>query len=124
MLGLGTPARRPRGGKRRIESGYALAQRFFRRLREIVVPCAQRVLRFFALRYCYPAQIDWPECAASRLQVPVDLLHVFFGLKYYRGRPAEGAQAQLRQRRSTGSAAKQLATLYAELAGRRERICG
>ena len=66
-----------------IEGAYLQARQFLARLRDYAVPYSRRVLRFFALPYCYFAQIDWDQCTASRLRVAADLLYIFFRLKYY-----------------------------------------
>jgi len=66
-----------------IEGAYLRARQFLARLRDYAVPYSRRVLRFFALPYCYFAQIDWDQCTASRLRVAADLLYIFFRLKYY-----------------------------------------
>ena len=48
-----------------------------------LTPYARRLVRFMALPYCYFFQINWRECTASRLRVALDLLYIFFELKYY-----------------------------------------
>lgn len=78
-----TRTRPPRGGSPRIERAYLGTLRIFKRLRQMVVPYARRVLRFLALPYCYFALIDWDECTASRMRVVGDLLYIFFRLKYF-----------------------------------------
>ncbi|HEY3382155.1 MAG TPA: sugar-transfer associated ATP-grasp domain-containing protein [Vicinamibacterales bacterium] len=46
-------------------------------------PAVRQFLRFCALPYCYFGQIDWRECRKSRFEVALDLLHIFFRLRYY-----------------------------------------
>lgn len=42
-----------------------------------------RIRKFLALPYCYFRFVDWDECQASRFQVILDFLYIFFKLKYY-----------------------------------------
>ncbi len=46
-------------------------------------PVVRQFLRFCALPYCYLRQVDWEECRKSRREVALDLLHIFFRLRYY-----------------------------------------
>lgn len=48
-----------------------------------VVPYCRRLIRFVALPYCYFFLIDWPACRVGRFQVAIDLLYIFFKLKYF-----------------------------------------
>jgi hypothetical protein len=43
----------------------------------------RRMIRFLALPYCYFKLVNWKECSASRLQVIIDLLYIFFKLKTF-----------------------------------------
>ncbi len=46
-------------------------------------PLIRRVIRFAALPYCYVKLVNWHECTSSRIQVILDLLYIFFRLKYF-----------------------------------------
>ncbi|CAK8725042.1 hypothetical protein GMJAKD_15455 [Candidatus Electrothrix aarhusensis] len=49
----------------------------------VLIPYIRRIIRFFALPYCYFYMVNWEECKAGRLQVASDFLYIFFVLKYF-----------------------------------------
>jgi len=51
--------------------------------RENMIQYFRRLIRFFALPYCYVNHVDWDECRISRWQVAKDFCYIFFKLKYY-----------------------------------------
>jgi hypothetical protein len=66
-----------------LEDAYLAFTQWVEELRPALHARFRRLVRFFALPYCYFAQIDWEQCNASRWQVASDLLFIFFRLKYY-----------------------------------------
>lgn len=49
----------------------------------VFIPYARRVVRFFALPYCYFYMVNWEQCKAGRFRVAVDFFYIFFVLKYF-----------------------------------------
>ena len=92
-LSTGRPAlliqlgRRHPGGRRRgmNEAFYERSLAAWRRLGRWACPYRRRLVRFLALPYCYLRLVDWRQCRASRVRVLLDLLYIFFRLKYFPG---------------------------------------
>lgn len=66
-----------------IEKIYLLSVNCFNSLMVGFVPYFRRVIRFFALPYCYYKNVNWKECTSSPYQVFKDFMFIFFKLKYY-----------------------------------------
>ena len=49
----------------------------------ILIPYIRRIIRFFALPYCFFFMVNWEECKSTRLKVFSDFLYIFFVLKYF-----------------------------------------
>ena len=50
---------------------------------QVLTPHLRQVLRFLALPYCYFFLVNWEECTASRRQVILDFIYIFFVLRYF-----------------------------------------
>lgn len=48
-----------------------------------LIPYFRRILRFFALPYCYFVLVNWKECSRGGILVICDFLYIFFILKYF-----------------------------------------
>lgn len=50
--------------------------------RENGTPYIRRFFRFLALPYCF-SKVNWNECTRKKTRVALDLIYIFFRLKYY-----------------------------------------
>ena len=69
-------------GVKILEACYELTQIWAERISYHVNPLKRRCIRFLALPYCY-MKINWEICTRSKIGVILDLLYIFFVLKYY-----------------------------------------
>lgn len=68
---------------KRIESIYEKAGFLVGSLISSVKPHLRMALRFLALPYCFFFLVNWEECKKAKIKVGLDLLYIFFVLKYY-----------------------------------------
>lgn len=66
-----------------MEHFALVVRRAFARLGAIMAPHFRQIVRFLALPYCYFFLVDWEHCPASRPKVLVDMLYIFFVLRYF-----------------------------------------
>lgn len=66
-----------------IDGTYYRLRKFAGYIQKKAGVLMRRMLRLLALPYCFLYMINWQECNKSKLQVSLDLLYIFFRLRYF-----------------------------------------